>query len=121
MKRTHILAAAFAATLVAAAALAPGTSSASNVAWSVSIGGPGFAVSAGQPAYVDAPIVGAPFRPHWRPAFRRVAVAPPLVVRPWLAAPAPVFVPRPVFVAPAPVLVGPRRVVVVPAPRHGFY
>ena len=35
MKRTHTLAAAFAATLVAAAALAPGTASASNVAWSV--------------------------------------------------------------------------------------
>ena len=38
------------ASLAAGVAFAPGAS-ANNVAWGVSVGGPGFAVSAGQPGY----------------------------------------------------------------------
>ena len=126
MKRPLTLAAALGAAFVAAAVLSPAAAHAGNVAWSVAIGGPGFAVSAGQPGFVGAPWAGAPFRPHWRPAFRPVVVAPPVVVSPWYApialpVPAPVFVPRPVVVRPAPVLVAPRRVVVVPAPRYGGF
>ena len=79
MKRTHPLAATIGAVLVAAAALVP-AAGASNVAWSVSLGGPGFAVSAGQPGFAGGPSTGSPWRPHWRPAFRPVVVAPPVGV-----------------------------------------
>jgi len=95
-----------AAALACAAALATLPAHADRVAWNVTIGGPGFALSAGQPwgGYVAAPVV--------RP-----------VVAPWapLVVPAPVLVPRPVFVAPPVVPVArpvrwrhARPVVVVP-------
>ncbi len=110
---------------LAAAAL---PAAASNVAWSVSVGGPGFAVSAGQPAY--GPVYSPGFRPGFHPIARpfapRVLVRPigfrPVVVaRPAWVSP-PVFVaPQPVFFAPRPVFFAPRpvftpRFVVVPRP-----
>ncbi len=94
---------------------------AGNVAWSVSVGGPGFAVSAGQPAF--GPAVGPGFRP-WatpiaRPFVPRVAVRPigfrPVVVaRPAWVSPPVFLAPQPVFFAPRPVFFAPRPVV---APR----
>ncbi|MCC6194109.1 MAG: hypothetical protein IT518_06525 [Burkholderiales bacterium] len=103
-KRSHLLAAAAVTALVGAATLfSTAASAGGNVAWSVSIGGPGFAVSAGQPYY------SAPYRPyykpyHFRPAPayrpyyyppRRVVYAPPLVV-----APAPYYPAYPVVPVP---------------------
>jgi len=84
MKRPHILVAAIGAAF-AAIALTPVPAVAGNVAWSVSIGGPGFAISAGQPGFVGAPWTGRPAHAHWRPAFRPGVVARPVVVAPWLA------------------------------------
>lgn len=86
--------------LLAAVAFTP-VAHAGNVAWGVSVGGPGFSVVAGQPAFVQAP-----FRP---------------IVRPWVrpafwAAPRAVVVTSPWMVAPAPVVLAPRRVVVAPLP-----
>ena len=88
-RRLPVLAAA--ATLACAAGFAALPAHADRVAWSVTIGGPGFAVSAGQPwsGYVAAPVV--------RP-----------VVTPW----APIVAPAPVVLAP-PVFVGPPVVPVV--------
>ncbi|MCC7218066.1 MAG: hypothetical protein IT517_14915 [Burkholderiales bacterium] len=127
MKRPHILVAAIGAAF-AAIALTPVPAVAGNVAWSVSIGGPGFAISAGQPGFVGAPWTGRPAHAHWRPAFRPGVVARPVVVAPWLApiaapglVPRPVFVPRAVVVRPAPVPVAPRHIVFAPSPRYGYY
>ena len=90
--------------LVASAAFAP-SASAGNVAWSVTLGAPGFAVSAGAPDYgpyyppvapvpyagavlappVDypyaVPYVGAVVRPYYYPHYRPYAYA-----RPWYGA-----------------------------------
>ena len=119
MNRTRIFTAAVGATLIGAATLFSSAASAgNNVAWSVSIGGPGFAVSAGQPVYgrgfVGPAYYGAPYRPYYRPYYRPhyrpVVVAPPVVYRPYYApvvAPYPAYVPRPVVYAP-PVVVAPR-------------
>ena len=56
--------------LLAAAAFVP-TAQAGNVAWSVSVGGPGFAVSAGQPGfyggYYRAPYLRPIAHPYYRP------------------------------------------------------
>jgi hypothetical protein len=52
------------------------------------VGGPGFAVNAGQPYY------GAPYRPSYRPHYYRPA---PVVYRPYYR---PYYAPRPVYVAP---------------------
>ncbi len=84
--------------------------SAGDVAWSVSVGGPGFAINAGQPA----------FGPAWRPAFRPVArrFVRPVVLRPVGFRPAgfrPVVVARPAWVAPR-VVVAPRPVYFAPRP-----
>jgi hypothetical protein len=111
MNRTRIFTAAVGATLIGAATLFSTVASAgNNVAWSVSIGGPGFAVAAGQPAYgrgyVGPAYYGAPYRPYYRPYYnpyyrpyyRPVVVAPPVVYRPYYApvvAPYPVYAPRP--------------------------
>ncbi|MCC7327325.1 MAG: hypothetical protein IT521_11045 [Burkholderiales bacterium] len=129
MKRNTIVNAA-AALFIGAAPWLPSVANAgNNVAWSVSIGGPGFAVSAGQPAWGGPVIAGPVFGNRWIGgpgigaalpvvpiAPRRVWVAapPPMVVPAWraprvfVAAPVPVFRPRavawgpPVFVAPRP-------------------
>jgi len=98
--RRAVLATAAATLLAGGIAIAP-AASANNVAWNVSIGGPGFAVSAGQPAY------GYGFRgygygfAHYRPWYRPVAqivVAPPVIVPYRYVAPRPLFT-RPPAVA----------------------
>ena len=61
MIRTRILALPAATALIGAAALFPSAASAGgNVAWSVSVGGPGFAVTAGEPGFVGAPVPSLP-------------------------------------------------------------
>ena len=61
MNRTRMLVAALGTAAVGAAAMfSTAASAGGNVAWSVSVGGPGFAVSAGQPRYY-----GAPYRPYY--------------------------------------------------------
>ena len=109
---------------------------AGNVAWNVTVGGPGFAVSAGQPGFgvgfATAPaIVGPvgwgpgvrPARRHWGPRFAPAPVVfhPAPVWGPAFVAPAfapvatPVFLPVGGFVATGPswrpVVVAPRVVV----------
>jgi len=82
---------ALAATLAGGIAFAPGAS-ANNVAWSVSVGGPGFAVSAGQPYWGGYRGYGHGYRHgYYRPWHRPVA---PIVY------PYGYVVPRPVYVAP---------------------
>lgn len=101
IKRSKVLVAAVGAALVGAASLfSPAASAGGNVGWSVSIGGPGFAVSAGQPWY------GAPWRPYYRPYYSR----PAPVYRPYYR---PYYPPRPVVYAPP--------VVVAPAPYYPSY
>ena len=119
----------FAVLAIAVAGLATLTTlpaAANNVAWSVSVGGPGFAVNAGQPAF--GPAFGPGFRPGFRPfvvrpfAFRPVVVARPAwVARPvFVAAPPVYFAPRPVF-APR-VVVAPRAFVGVTSfPTASWY
>ena len=89
----RMLVAALGTAAVGAAALfSTAASAGGNVAWSVSVGAPGFAVSAGQPAYY-----GAPYRPYYRPYYRPA----PVVYRPYYYAPRPVYyAPRPVYYAP---------------------
>ena len=86
-----------AAAVCAALAFAP-AATAGNVAWNVSVGGPGFAVSAGQPGYwgVNAwrPGVAAPYYRPWH----RPVVAAPLAYPVPVAYPAPVLYPRPAAV-----------------------
>jgi len=123
MNRSKSLIAVAGAMLVGATALLPSIAEAGgNVGWSVSIGGPGFAVSAGQPAYgpgyAGAIYPGAPYRPnvrpYVRPYYRPVVVAPPVVYEPWFA---PVVLPRP-YPAYAPRAVVYARPAVVPVRRH---
>ena len=106
-RRLPVLAAA--ATLACAAGFAALPAHADRVAWNVTIGGPGFAVSAGQPwgGYVVAAPVVRPVATPWAP----------------IVAPAPVVVPRPVWVVPPVVPVArpvrwrhARTFVVVPRP-----
>ena len=98
--KSRIVTAAIGTLLVgAAAAFAPAASANGNVGWSVSVGVPGLAITAGQPAYF-----GAPYRPYYRPYYRPVVVAPPVVYHPYAYyAPAPVpyryLTPRPVVYA----------------------
>lgn len=107
--------------LVAATALVP-TAQAGNVAWGVSVGGPGFQVSAGQPGYYGGGgYYGAPYRPMARPyyrpyypaTFRAAVVVPPLFF-----APPPVAYP---YYLPAPAVYAPRRVIYAPPPfAYGY-
>jgi hypothetical protein len=114
----HRKIAAFLATMAVAGGmtLAAAPASAGNVAWSVSVGGPGFVVSAGAPAFRGGHWgygrvgYGRPFVPAARPFFRPFYPAPIVVPAPVLF-PAPVVYPVPAF--------GPRRVA-VPAPVWGF-
>jgi hypothetical protein len=106
MNRRKLTAIALCSTLSAVAAAFVPTAHAGNVAWGVAVGGPGFAVVAGQPGWSGGQVwFGPPMRPF-----------APVVYRPWLR-PAPVF--APIAIAPAPVFVpwvAPRRVVVVRQP-----
>jgi len=105
MKRRKLTTIALCNTLLAAAAFVP-TVHAGNVAWGVSVGGPGFTVVAGQPGWNGGRAwFGPPVSPF-----------APVVYRPWLR-PLP-FV-APIAFAPAPVFVpwiAPRRVIVVRQP-----
>ena len=99
MNRRLLAAAVLGPALFAAAVCAP-AASAGNVAWSVSVGVPGFAVTAGGPGYY-----GVPYRPYYRAWSRPVLVPPPAlyaiapVTNPYIG-PAPVVVRRPVVHAP---------------------
>lgn len=106
MSRTKMLIAAAATALAGSAALFSTAASAGGTAWSVSIGVPGVAVTAGTPYY------GGPYRPYYRPYWYR----PPVVYRPYYR---PYVVPRPVYYAP-PVVVTPRPYYapVVPVPAY---
>ena len=95
MSRRKIITAVAATTLVASLGIGAGSASAGNVAWSVSIGVPGLAVSAGGPAY------GGGYRGNWHGNFGPV-FAP--MARPYLQPyfPGPVAFPAPyAFSAPA--------------------
>jgi len=106
MDRRKLVVLALSGALVAATAFIP-AAQASNVAWSVSVGGPGFAVSAGEPAFYGGYGYGAPYRPYYRPWHRPAVVVPP-VAYPYYA-PAPVvYAPRPIIYAPRPVYYAPR-------------
>jgi len=107
MNRTRILTAVIGTTLIGAGALFSSVASAGgNVGWSVSIGGPGYVVSAVQPAY--GPYYGAPYRPYYRPYYRPVVVAPPVVYSAYYA-PNPTYgLRRPYYNAPR-VVYAPRR------------
>jgi hypothetical protein len=97
MIRRLSVATAFVAALGAGALFSP-TASARDVAWSVSIGAPGVAVSAGYPYWG--------YRPYYRP-YRvrpRVVYRAPVVYDPY-----PYVYPAPVVVRPAPYYYGPRR------------
>jgi hypothetical protein len=100
--RRTVIVATLAAVLAGSVAFAP-TATASNVAWSVSVGGPGFVVSAGQPGYWNGyrgygAGYGYGYR-HYRPWYRPVA---PIVYSPYYAYAAPrvYAAPRPVYVQP---------------------
>jgi hypothetical protein len=114
MLHRTLLASAAIGALALGLAAAP-TASAGNVAWSVSIGVPGLAVTAGAPGWygpayrpypyyrpryrpvfvasppvvVAAPVVYAPYRPVVVAPYRPVVVAPPVIVRPRYYGPAP--------------------------------
>jgi hypothetical protein len=106
MNRTRIFTAAIGTMLIGAAALFSSAASAgNNVGWSVSIGAPGFAVSAGQPAYGHG-YYGAPYRPYYRPYYRPVVVAPPVVYAPYYA-PYRAYVPYRPYYAPRVVVARP--------------
>lgn len=92
---------ALAAALAGGIAFAP-AASASNVAWSVSVGGPGFSVSAAQPYWGGYRGYGYGYRyGYYRPWHRPVA---PVVYPYGYVAPRPAYVvPRPVYY-PAPVV-----------------
>jgi hypothetical protein len=103
MTRRLALAGAFAAAVAAGALFTP-TANAGNVAWSVSVGVPGVAVTAGAPYWGYRP-----YHRHYRPYYR--AYAPVVYPAPYVApyayvAPAPVVVRPPVYVAPRPVYYG---------------
>jgi len=123
MSRRLTLIAALAAT-VAAGAFICAPASANNVAWSVSVGVPGLAISAGVPAFgIAAPVYGPAYRPArahapYRPYYRGWAPAPVVAAYPY-PYPSPfaaaIAYPAPVVVAPR--VYAPRRVVVAPY-RH---
>ena len=95
MSRRLVVASTVAAALAAGALFAP-TASANRVAWNVSIGVPGFAVSAGAPYWG--------YRGYYRPYYRAYA---------------PVVYPAPVYSAPYYPYAYPAPVVVRAAPYYG--
>jgi hypothetical protein len=89
--RTRIVSALGALGLAAAAFYAP-AASADRVGFSLSVGGPGYAVSVGNYGYGyydhwrPAPVVVAPYAPYYGTYYPRpVVVAPPVVYRPYPA------------------------------------
>ena len=82
MSRRILLASAVAGTLAVGLAVAPAASARDS--WSVSIGVPGIAVTAGSPYYY-----GPHYRPYYRSYYRPYYYAPPPVVY----APVPVYRP----------------------------
>jgi hypothetical protein len=106
MKRRTATAIALGSTLLAATASFVPTVQAGNVAWGVSVGGPGFSVVAGQAGWSGGRAwFGPPVRPF-----------APVLYRPWLR---PVPIVAPIAFVPAPVVVpwvAPRRVMVVRQP-----
>ena len=111
MRHRTVTAMKLCATLVAHAVLIS-SAHAGTVAWGVSVGGPGFSVSAGQPGYFGVHgYRGAPYRPVARPYYRpylplayRAAVVVPLVANPYHAPAAVVVALRPGHFAPRGVL-----------------
>ena len=101
--RRAALVAATATILAGGIAFAP-AATASNVAWSVSVGGPGFAVSAGQPGYWGGHRENgygfAHYRPWYRPVAPNVYPAPVDYSYGYVAPRAVVVAPRPVYVRP---------------------
>ena len=88
MSKRILLGTALAGTLAAGLAVAP-MASANSTSWSVSIGGPGYAVSAGSPVYYG-PYYRPYYRPHWRPVYvppPAVVYAPPVYYRPYAYGP----------------------------------
>jgi hypothetical protein len=123
MSRRKIITAVAATALAASMGIAASTASAGNVAWSVSIGVPGLAVSAGGPAYGGGfrsnwhgnfgPAYAPVARPYWQPLYPGpVAFAAPVPFSAPVVYPAPVVFPVPVVYR-APVY---RTRVVVAAP-----
>ncbi len=117
MKHRKIFATAAASAAIGAAALLAPAASAGNVGWSVSIGGSGFGIVAGEPAYRGGhhyhSRYRAPYRPyyrpHYRPYYRPVVVAPPVV-----------YAPRPIVYAPAPIVYPYRGYVPAPNPWYEY-
>lgn len=113
MKSTRVVPAIVATLLVGTATAFAPAASAGNVGWSVSVGVPGLAVTAGEPVYY-----GAPYRPYYRPFARPVVVAAPVVVAPPVVyAPYRYLAPAPVVYRPYP-RYAPRAVVYAPHPWH---
>jgi hypothetical protein len=126
MSRRLVLAAALAVTTAAGIAFAP-AATAGNVAWNVSLGGPGYAVTFGQPGwgpgYVGVGVAGCGYNcyggyyaapaPVYRPP---VVYMPPVVYRAPVAYPAPVVYRTPVVVAPR---IHRHRPHYAPAPVYG--
>ena len=114
MNHRKIFAAAAASALIGATALFAPAASAGDVAWSVSFGGPGFGITAGEPAYRGYQGGGyrAPYRPYYRPYrphYRPIVVAPPVV-----------YAPRPIVYAPYYRGYTPAPVYSVPRPWYGY-
>jgi hypothetical protein len=116
MNRRTVIALALGLGILAAASFAP-AARAGNVAWGVSVGVPGFAVSAGQPGYYGGRgYYGAPYRPYYRPWYRPAVVVSPVAYLPPLAYP---------YYAPAPVVYAPRPITYAyrgysPAPYRSY-
>jgi len=117
MNRRILSTVAVCSALLAATAFVP-TAHAGNVAWSVSVGGPGFAVSAGQPGYYGGRgYYGAPYlrpiaRPYYRPWYGAAVVVPPVAyVRPRVIYP---------YYAPAPVAYAPRGMIYAQPYANGY-
>ena len=104
MKRRTLTAIALCSTLLAATAAFVPTVQAGNVAWGVSVGGPGFSVAASQPGYYGGhryyrapwvPVARPYYRPYFAPYYRSVYRAPIIVppVSYSYYAPAPAYYP----------------------------
>ena len=134
MNRRTVATIALCSSCIAATAFVP-AAQAGNVAWGVSVGGPGFNVTAGQPGYYGGRgYHGAHYvpyaRPYFHPWYRAAVAVPPLAyVMPPVAypyyAPAPlIYAPRPVIYAQRPVAYGYRSYGPVPmqfAPGNASY
>ena len=105
MNRRIVTAVSLCSTLYVATAVCAPTANAGNVAWGVSVGGPGFQVSAGQPGFYGPRVYdGAPYSVISRPFFRTYYTR----YRPWsyrvaVAVPPFAYASAPIAYAPAPV------------------